>query len=1533
MTPIRRLILLAISILPVVALVVASIVFIRQQVRLLAKQSNVIVALELQRRFNLKVEVGQIKLTPLGTATIKDIRIANGQSFDKGTLASVARVVVRYDLRSILRGGGASAVSEVDVFDPSVMLVRRVDGSFNIYDLLKPPPGPKKPPFRGRVKIIGGKVKFLDYAVRPTENPQPIFLRSIDATLRASDLPVYSFDGVAKGEHGEFAKARFNGRYNAGTKHAAVAIDAAGASAALATRYAWQSKDAQVYAGKIDGKVNLDIKHVEGHYRTSIVGKGVVRDAAARVSMLGSPVTGIGGSVELKKGLVVADLKARFVGALVSAAGDVIYGKRPIELNVTFDFSAIDTGRLIDSVSFLKAISMFSPSGVGVVRARVTGAMDNPVVEAQARVPRAVIQNVPIQQVAVSVKYQNGAVELKSAALAAKGASVQVAGSIRTRPATILDLKGKFSNLDLGNLPAVEELAPSGLASGTFVVFGPASSPGISVTTRAANGSIAGIPFGSIEGAMHLSRTTVRLSSVVVSGVFGGLLRASGTVSTTGRIDLNVHGESIDIGRLADKFDETGYSGTAFFSGRITGMLRSPHVQGSIEAFALKAQEYDLDHVVATFTADQSRVIVNEAIVQVFPAEIRLSGEATGLQTDKIFLAAKASIQRLEISKLLDMAGQELDVTGIIGGDFTFSGAYLPKAQSPDDRLSDVVASGSFNIEDGTAFGYPISAATAGLDYSDDTLRLLNATITGDGAQLTASGTVNIDTRATDGSFSLDGFELSRLQDAVNEYAILAGTASASGTISGPWDDIHAAAQMSIDGLVVNFEKFDKAEMAAVYDGGVIASYTTTLSRGDQTLDVSGTGLDLETGCFASAKGDISNISVVDLVRIVRASPRFSPSDDKKASPVGNLSAISSGRINGSFDLSGCVAAEDGKSVIPDGKVDLTVTDIAIDTQQIQSVDLHASAKDGVVSLQRFLAISDDASLEVSGERAFEDGTLQMEVTAENVHLSRLASWLGSSAPDGILSATFNIDGPVDSPDIFGSIEVIKPGFGGFSVDSLRAGQIKVTPNRIEIPDILISAQGHQATASASVPWDWSTLSVPQDEPILASAQLDQQSLDIIGVLVPLVDTQKTVGTLEQAWFHLSGTLLDPQLAGALKISGGAIALDGFTNTFTEVSIDVGFEEDRIAIRQMAASSSQGGNVYVVPGGYIALGIMGASEINLLVVADGLTVGEKNLLGLKEDVTTVIDAGLQVSGPLVEPAISDTMVAGKQGGITITNSKFSFQTGTARTPTPTTAAVNPKLDITLRIGQDVVVSPPSMRLLVTGGGQLTGTALEPEIQDLKLVVQSGEINLATARLRIINGGTIDIAYVPPASPSVSVNLQATASVFAINNLRRQERYQITMQVSGQAANPQIRLSSNPPGLNREQMLAALGHVPGLFSSPESDLQSELAGVLTAAAASTLFAPIEDIFVRKFGFEQFSLQFSTMAPLSLYLSHQLAGKLYVTFYRRLSAALASVNDVEYQVFLNYRLNPNFQLSVGADDQQTMTYQIMYATTFN
>ena len=1548
MTRTHRLMLLAITLLPVIALVIASVSFLAGQVDFVIAHSNLIVASELEKRFHLKVEVGQVTIRPLGKAVIKNIRIANGDTFQKGTLASAARITVKYDWRALLKGRAAASVSEVDILDPKLLLIRRLDGSFNVTELLKPPPGPEKPPFSGLVKMAGGKVSFIDYAVRPGESPRPIDLRDINAAIEAKSLPVYAFNGSLQGGRDQFAQGKFSGAYNANSKRAVVKVDAADVLASLLTRYAWQSKDVQVLAGKIDINGALDIRHVSGHYKTSISGKGTVRDATAKISLFNEPLTNIGGLVELKTNKVDLDLTARFAGGPIHAIGSLDFANPPTQVDLTINSAAIDANRLIKSAAFLNSLSQFSPSGLCPLRVKLTGTFADPTVVVDTRMPNVVFQDVHLKQVAISATYKNRVVRLQSGGFSARGMAIQVAGDITTKPSTSIDLQGRFSNLNLALLPlgdisrtisrdlrsATPQLSLNGKASGTFTAVGPVSSPTISVSARAANGSVAEVPFGSVESELQVSGTSVKITNITIGGVLDGKLRGSGMVSTTGRMDLSIIGESINIGQLAARFGEPGVEGAAFFNGRVTGTFQSPHAEGYVEAFGVRTQEYSVDHAAADFSADRDRIVVREATIQVFPAAVRLSGEATGLQTNRIFLAAKASMERLEVTKLLELSGRQADLTGIIGGEFTFSGIYHPDARPDQKKLVDAVASGFLNVEDGTAFGYPITSASVGIDYADDLIRLLNASVTGDGAELTANGTVNTATREVDGAFKLTNFALSRLQEAVGEYAVLAGSANASGTVAGEWNDIKTAAQLSVDNLRVNFEKFDRADLQFSYEDGKVASYSAVVERAGQSAEISGAGYDIETNCFNSARGVLENISIPDIIGIVRASPCFSSPDGQTAATLFNrLPKITGGRLNGVFELSGCLdSTAEGAPIIPDGKLDLVVSNIGIDIQQIQDVELHASARDGVISLHQLLAISDDASLEATGERAYENGVLQIEVAAENVQLNRLSPWLGDNAPRGTLSATFDIDGPYQTPDIIGSIEIIKPGFGGFTVDSIRAGQIRVTPNRIEIPDILLSAQGHQAVATASVPWNWLSLSVPNDEPVSVSAQLNQQSLNIIGVLLPLVDAAKTTGMLEAAWFRLDGTLLDPQMAGAMKIADGTVVLDGFTNTFTGVKVDLGFEENRVVVNECQISSSLGGTAYVVPGGSITLGILSGSEIDLDVVADQLVVGEKNILGFKEDVLTQIDAGLLVNGPLTEPVVADNAIAGKQGGINLSNARFSFQTAATRTELPVESVINPRFDITLTIGKDVVIAPPSLRLTVPGSGRLVGSLLQPQVPDLRLTVQSGEINLATARLRLAGGGTINIAYLPPHEPGVSLNLQAEASVFALSSFRRQERYQITMRITGQAANPQISLSSNPPGLNREQMLAALGHVPGLFSSPESDLQNELASVLTAAAASTLFAPIEDIFVQKFGFEQFSLQYSSATPLSLFLSHKLAGKLYLSFYQRLSAALADVQDVEYQVLLNYRWRPNFQVSFGIDDQQTATFQVMYAAAF-
>lgn len=1528
----RRLLLFLITFIPVVVLLIASVVYVMRQFDILSRQANVIVAEELSRRFKREVRVGKAQVDILGTVVIEDIRIAKGKTFREGTLATARKVVVLYNWRGLLLGGkGARSVSEVIVAYPDVEVIRRADGSFNITELLKPPPGPRRPPFAGKVRITGGKATFIDCAVRPSQPPTPVRLRDVTATIDAVKHPIYMFQGDANGISSQFTRADFHGRYYATSKRALVYVDARGVSAARLALYAWKSNNVKVLAGNSSTNIRLDARRKNGRYAITVVGTAAVKNASVSLSQLRSPATGIAGRIILTGDRAVANLNGAFAGAPIRANGSITNFKRPI-LDVVLHSPSMDTGRLIASTTFLGALSQFTPTGRGPVHAKLTGSLSQLTIDATARVPRASIRGVPVQNVAVSALYHANRIDLRSVTLMANGAKVQGSGYVLTRPKTVLALRGVFSSVNLARITSKTQYPMTGIATGAFVISGAATNPMVSLKARVANGVISDVPFSSVEGNLGIVASRVRVIDLKALGVFGGSLQVSGTASQSA-LDLNLNAQSIDIDSLALRFGMPGTAGTAFLNGHVSGTLRSPRMEGVLEVFGAKAEGYTIDHALVTFAGDRNKIKVSEGIVQMFPAEMRFSGEAAGLSANRITFVGKADVRRLEMTKLLELSQRKLDVTGTILGDFSFSGAYLPRARQGQPRFVNVAAFGSLTLEDATAFGYPLTNATAKLEYMNNLLKLSDASVTSDGARLTLNGTLSTDTHVVDAGFDFTGFDLVRLHEYFGEYVVLAGTLSASGTVKGPMDNVTGSVNANIDGFAVNYEKFDRAEAKLTYSNGKFASYSVGLSRAGQSLEVSGMDFDPSTYCMASLKGVLSDVSVPDILDIVRESPYFSTEQGKPIlQAMGKFPKLTSGRINGSFDLSGCLESPDGRLKLPDGALNLTATNIGIDVQQIQSIELRATAKGGVVSLDTFQAVSEDTSVVVSGPKAFENGNLHLEVRVDNARLSRLGPWLGPNTPGGTLSAIFNIDGAWDSPEVIGSVEIDKPGYGGFALDRLRASMIEIKANRIEIPDILISSGTHQATASASVPWDWSSLSVPNDEPISVSADLGKQSLNVLGVFLPLIDSTKTTGSVTEAWFRLGGTLLDPQLSGSVKVNNGTIALKGLTNAFTSVSTDLEFVGDRIVVNSMSAASSEGGSIRVVPGGYVTVGILGTSEANILIIADGLKVSEKNMLGLKEDVATQIDAGLSVTGPATSPIVADAMIGRQRGGILLSHAKLAFQSVPNRGEWNAPVGINPTFAVSLKIGEDVVISPPNLQLIVTGGGMLTGTLARPEVKRLDLNVVSGEISLATARLHIMPGGKIHVSYMPPAAPDVQLDLQATASVFAVNSLRQRQRYQVTMRITGQAAKPQIDLSSNPPGLTRAQMLAALGHVPALFTSAEAGLQSELANVLTVAATSTLFAPIENLFVQKLGFEQFSLEFSPIFPLSIYVSRPLFGNFYLAFYRQISTTAITAHDVQYQVVLSYRFKNIWQLSIGADDQQTLIFQVGYAKAF-
>ena len=1550
MTRRHRLALLVITFLPVVALLAASGLYLKHEVDRLAQHANVLIAGELQRRFKREVSVGKARVDTPGVAVLENIRVAKERTLDQGEMASVSRIVVRYDWRALILGGrGAESVSEVVVSDPNLLLIRRRDGTFNITELLKPPPGPRRPPFRGKVRITGGDVRFLDYAVRPRQTPVPIYLKDLAGSIDAAKHPIYAFDGLAKGKRGQFATASFRGRYHGLTRRILVRVTAADVSASRLAPYLWKSNNIQVLGGMLNTSVSLDVRRMDGRYTLSAAGGARVGDATLRLSVLKTPVTGISGAITVAGNRASGDVTGSFAGARVRATGAVADSADPT-LDIVLDSPSLDTGRLIASTTFLDALSQFAASGRGAAHARLTGGLSNLTVDATARVPRASVQGVSVEDVRVSALYRPGVVDLRSLQSTVNGATVRASGRIATSPTTALDLRGRFDDLDLERLPVKVQYPVSGKASGTFALTGPSANPAVSMAARVANGSAAGVPFDSVEGDLRVVGSKVIVNDLRVSGVFEGSVQASGVVSDS-TFDLSAAAESIDIDSLARALGKSGYGGTAFFNGRVSGDLKSPRVQGLAEIFNGRAEDYSIDHALVAFAGDRNSVTVSEGLVQMYPAELRFSGEASGLSADRVTFAGKADVRRLEMTKLLGLLKRELDVTGTVLGHFAFSGVYLPQPRPDEQRLTNVTASGSLSLEDATAFGYPVSTASATLGYLGNTLELTKATVTSDGARLVVDGSLSTDTRAVDAGFSLTNFDLSRLREYVGDYFVLAGTASAKGKILGPLEDPNATIDARIDGLAVNYEKFDRADASFSYDNGVFGSFSVDIARSGQTFHLSGADYDPATNCLVSSDGKLTDVSVPDVFDIVRASPFFSSKTGKRiAEKLGQLPRLTSGRLNGTFALSGCLESPEGGLALPDGTLNLTAANVGLDVQTVDSIQMRASAKSGVVTLDTFEVVSGDTSLVATGERAYANGNLDLEVRTENVMLSSLGPWLGENAPRGTLSATFDITGAAGAPEIVGSVDIIGPSYRGFTFEHLRAPAVQILANRVEIPKILLTARGHQVTATASVPWDWLDFTIRNDEPIAVSADLSKQDLSVLSVFWPLVDAAETTGVIEEGEFHFAGSLLDPQMTGSLKVKGGTIALTSFTNTFTNVTADLDFTGDLITVNAMSASSSEGGSVHVVPGGYITVGILGTSEVNVAIAADRLTVGEKNLFGLKEDVRTRIDAGLSVMGPPSSATVADAAVEGKTGGVTLSRARFAFvlpakpveqETG-ARTPAPVPTpkpgetplpvlAVNPTLNFSLRLGDEVEIAPPRMSLIATGGGRLAGTLMEPKV-DLGLEIRSGEINLATARLRVAPGGAINLAYVPPGPPDVRVEFQSSASVFAVNSLGQRQRYQITMQVSGQAANPQINLTCSPPGLTRAEMLAALGHVPALFASAEVGLQAELANMLTAVGTSTLLAPIESIFVQKLGFEQFNLEFSPVYPLSIYVSRQFFGNFYIAFYRQLTGSFASTQDVLYQVVMSYRLKGVYQFSVGADNQQTLTIQIGYAKPF-
>ncbi|MDO8586298.1 MAG: translocation/assembly module TamB domain-containing protein [Armatimonadota bacterium] len=1494
----RRFLFLLITLALLAAFLIAAGLYMRVQVeKVVAGLDNVLIA-ELKRRLRRDVRVGRVTSRPLGRLVLHDLAIAEGKTFSAGTLMTARRVEVRYAWLDLVlrRVPPVQSVSSVIVTQPSVRLIRKRTGAWNIAPLFKPPPGPPLPRFIGRVSIVKGRALVTDFlGGPPASRPAMIQVNDVDGVLDASAQPMVRFAAAMSGGH--TSRVEVAGRYNGRRKSLDMDIVAKGADAAYWSVYRPALEPFRVSAGKFDAHMTVS-KTIDKKRRSrwSYVGSGQLKGVTASAPRVRAPFRSVSGRIDFSNELATVDLKAAFTGSPLKAKGTIVLAPKR-NVRVTMTSSAADFPALLRALPTARLPQGVQIAGVGTVRALLVGWPPGLTVTGAATVPRATLSGYAVSNLKVTARYAGGVISISRATASTLGGQLSGAGSIDVRNRQYrIELSGAAKSVRLQSSPMLRQAGLSGIADARFTITGPPGSPVVSAFVKVSRGNLRAIPFSRASATFRMAGGRVEIRDMVASSS-GGAFRVNGVV-TKSLVDLRVAALAIDAGRLLGAFGFKGYGGVAYFNGRIGGPPSNPTVVGDIEIFKGRIGSVQFDHARGHIAGNKAAIALSETTVRRFPMEVTVGGLVGAIATGRPTLDLQLNVKQADVADLAKSLGIAVTATGTMSGSFAVSGT----ATQP--RIS-----GGFTLADGSVSGYPIASASGDIAYAAGDLRVTNVVARSDGAliraegSLTASGTIS-------GTFSAEGIPLSGLNERLKPYIALAGAATVSGTIGGTTGSPAITAKVNATDVDVNGQKFGAMSATVGYDGKTARLSDASLTADSEICRVSSFTYNTAED-YLEVSASVENGRIERLFRIVRDSAYLTtPRGERTRLMLLRVPQPMKGTINAGVTAS-------GKIDELQGQLRASAANASVGNQRVDSLEINISADKGRITLDRFAAVSGDLNLTASGD-ILREKRINLEIEAYNVDVDLLRPWTGVSGISGIATIIAVARGPIDQPTIQASVEMVEPVIRGLKFDRIRASQILVTRNQLELSDVIFTRDSYRGLLYGTLPWDWESLTVPRDQPLKLRAELDKQSLAILSALSSAVRVEGTSGTID-ADLDIAGTIDLPDLTGSLAITDGALNLRHFSTAppegpsdFKNIQARFTFVQGDISIEKLTASGAKGGSF--TASGKIGLADFPNGPVDLKINADRLFIAEQNLSGVyNESITGKLTLKLAAAGPVREPLLSGTAL--------ITNARIRIPSAkTKGKPLSLVLPISPKFNITATAGRDVWIYNPRLSAMVRGTGSLSGSITSP-LATATLTVQRGNIRLPTARPELRRGGTISVLYAPPAPTRVVLDLEATVSTTARSTLGFPRRYSIVMEIRGPLDNLAIDARSEPPGLTRDQIFALVGHVPGVFAPGEIVLRQEIADIFTAAIVPEVFSPLETAFEEALGLEQFRLELGFQAPIAVFLSKHLFGNLYLSYWRTVSG-----QQEFYRASLSYRFTDRLQFSAITTDQPEVILEV-------
>ncbi len=143
----------------------------------------------------------------------------------------------------------------------------------------------------------------------------------------------------------------------------------------------------------------------------------------------------------------------------------------------------------------------------------------------------------------------------------------------------------------------------------------------------------------------------------------------------------------------------------------------------------------------------------------------------------------------------------------------------------------------------------------------------------------------------------------------------------------------------------------------------------------------------------------------------------------------------------------------------------------------------------------------------------------------------------------------------------------------------------------------------------ASLPVDLSLRTVSRrlldDAPLHARLRSDSAGVAMLETLTP--EIKRAEGTLSLD-VTVGGTLLDPRVTGALRVSGGGFDVPSFGTSWRDVEVDIGFLGDSIAVRTVAGRSGTVGASRASLSGWLGIRDLKDPRFDLRLTAQNFNV-------------------------------------------------------------------------------------------------------------------------------------------------------------------------------------------------------------------------------------------------------------------------------------------------------------------------------------